>query len=139
MKEALGNTFIVNIVILFVVVFMFLFVGSMSYTKAYKIKNKIINFIEDSGTYDATTIDNINTTLKQMGYRVVSGVPKCNDRGGTLLTTDANNYRYCIVEFESSKGIYYGVTTYMYFDFPIINSLLEFPVYGETKVIGILN
>ena len=111
----------------------------MSYSKAYKIKNKIINYIEDSGTYDRNTKDKISAKLKEMGYRVVSGTPKCNDRGGTLLTSEANNYRYCIVEFKNDKGVYYGVTTYMYFDFPLINALLEFPVYGETKVIGILD
>lgn len=138
MREAFGNTFIVNIVLLFVVVFIFLFVGSISYTKAYKIKNKIINYIEDSGNFEKQTQDKIKATLKEMGYRVVRGKQQCNDRGGTLLTRDSNSYRYCVVEYENDKGVYYGVTTYMYFDFPLINALLEFPIYGETKIIGIL-
>lgn len=139
MREALGNTFIVNIVIIFVIVFVFLFVGSISYTKAFKIKNKIINYIEDSGSFDKATQERIAATLKETGYRVVAGVPKCNDRGGELLTREANNYRYCVVRYTNDKGTYYGVTTYIYFDFPIINSLLEFPVYGETKIMGILD
>lgn len=139
MREALGNTFIVNIVILFIVIFVFLFVGSISYTKAFKIKNKIVNYIEDSGSFDKKTQERIAEMLKGTGYRVVAGNPKCNSRGGEVLTKEAGNYRYCVVKFENEKGTYYGVTTYLYFDFPIINSLLEFPVYGETKVIGILD
>lgn len=138
MREALGNTFIVNIVLLFIVVFIFLFVGSISYTKAYKIKNKIVNYIEDDGNFGKETQDQIKSSLKQMGYRVVRGKQKCNSRGGTLLTTDSNSYRYCVVEYQNDKGVYYGVTTYMYFDFPLINTLLEFPIYGETKMFGIL-
>ena len=49
MKEAISNAFLFNIVIVFVVVLIALFVGSLSYTKAYKVKNKIV---EETDPYE---------------------------------------------------------------------------------------
>ncbi len=139
MREAIGNAFIVNIIVIFIVVFIVIFAGSTSYTKAYKVKNQIINIIEEHhGDYVGATAD-INNYLGEVGYRV-GGNGTC-PAGSTAAVS---NYRYCYAKITQNTGserggnYYYRITTYMYFELPIIESLIRIPVSGETKTFGIL-
>ena len=52
MKEAIANVGVFNIMIVFVVVLLTLFVGSLGYIKAYKVKDYIINEIETDEGWD---------------------------------------------------------------------------------------
>lgn len=145
MKSAIGNTFIVNFIIIFAVVFIGLFVGSISYTKALRIKNRIIDIIEENNGYNNTDVaSEINEYLKDVGYRISktnSADCKLDGTGYTVVfptSSTASNYDFCIFEFTNKKGTYYGVKTYMYLDLPIIGDNIKIGVYGETKTLGIL-
>lgn len=145
MKEAIGNSFVFNFVILFFVIFIFFFVGSLTYTKAFKVKNKIIDTIEIyEGNISSGNIMNssfqsdVDKKLSEIGYRI-SNETTCKTDGrfgnGQQLTKGgSSNYRYCVYRFETSRGNYYGVVAYMYFEVPIIGTKLELPIYGETKI-----
>ncbi|MFI3307327.1 MAG: hypothetical protein R3Y21_02045 [Mycoplasmatota bacterium] len=143
MREAIANASIFNIMMVFIGVIIALLVGSLSYTKAFKVKNGIIEFIEntDSGysANQSTVEEQIESFLIDIGYRVNSnGINNCPTvsgatNGGAALNPNSN-YQYCIYGFESSRGMYYKVVAYMYFDFPIISSLLTIPVSGETII-----
>lgn len=135
MREAIGNTFIVSIIITFVIVFIILFATSTSYTKAYKVKNKIIDIIEENNGVSPAVYAEIDQFLGGIGYRVNSSNRKCPDGG----ENPSSSYRYCITPKTTSKGTYYVVTAYMYFDVPILSTILEMPVKGESKILGILN
>lgn len=147
MREAVGNVFIVNFIITFVGIFIFFFAGSTAYTKAFKVKNKIINIIEEYETYNNSDVKaKINDYLSEAGYRVITSYT-CPMRDGSKVVNGANgnsnvinDYQYCIYEFTDNDSEndykYYGVQTYMYFDFPIIGKTIAIPVYGETKVLG---
>lgn len=140
MREALGTTFIVNLIVIFIIIFVILFAGSTGYTKAYKVKNQIVNIIEENrGVIGATTKKEINDYLGRVGYKVGGKVTlpkKCEQ--------NTNGYRYCIEKIDQSgdgengRKYYYRVTTYMYLEIPIIASLIQIPVSGETKTFGIL-
>jgi len=146
MKSAIGNTFIVNFIIVFTVIFITLFVGSLSYTKALRIKNRIIDVIEENNGYTSSEATEIEKYLQEAGYRigtVNSNGCTLNKENGTYevvypSTTPSNKYDYCIFKFETTKGSYYGVKTYMYLDLPLIGDKLKIGVYGETKILGIL-
>lgn len=135
MRNAIGNALLFNIVITMIILIIAFLAASLSYTKAFRVKNNIINSVEKNNGYNQAEIDAL---LSEVGYRVnEKGIQTCvanGHTGGQVLTT-ASNYRYCIVKHTVTHGVYYGVTAYMYFDIPIINSLLEFPIYGESKVI----
>lgn len=159
MKEAISNSLILSLVIIFLVIFIILFAGSTAYSKAFKVKNRIISIIERhertvyySGVNNAEVLDEIEKALSDAGYTVVSGNDtKCSNamkrryantnKTYNVVNTGSSTYRYCIAEFydETTKmqGKYYAVITYMYFEIPIIGARLEFPVYGETKTLGI--
>ena len=151
MREAIGNAFIINFVIVFVGIFIFFFAGSLAYTKAFKVKNKIINIIEERGSYDTSSEDlktEITNYLKDAGYRIVS-TGSCPTREGMELVNGSNGnnniingYLYCVWKNENesdTRGTYYGVQTYMYFDVPIVGQTVTIPVYGETKYLGMFN
>ena len=145
MREAIGNSFVLNFIITFFVIFMFIFVGAIAYTKAFKVKNRIVDTIEN---YDGNIVNSnglnsnvkseIDDELGKMAYRI-SDKHDCNnsrfnDRTNMKKIETQSDYRYCIYETETEKGKYYSVVAYVYFEIPIINVKLEFPIYGETRI-----
>lgn len=60
MKGAIGNAFILNMVITFILIFYSLLIASMALTKTYKVKNYLLNHVAsfDSKIYDGFKIDN---------------------------------------------------------------------------------
>ncbi len=133
MKDAIGNALLSNIILIMIVLMIAIISGSLSYSKAFRVKNNILNIIEQYG-YDQTRIDNY---LNTVGYRVNPlGVQSCPRKysGGRVLN-GVSSYRYCVVEYTTPRGKFYGVTAYMYFDIPLGQDVFIYPVYGETKVI----
>jgi hypothetical protein len=148
MREAIGNTFIVNLIMVFIAVISALLIGSISYSKAFKVKNRIIYTIEKYGGWDNSSSTNIVRTeieasLKDIGYQLklansaYYGGKVCPSRSGATTvyggTGETVTYHYCVYEYNNEKGHYYGVTTFMHFDIPLIGNYIEFPVYGETR------
>ncbi len=131
MREATGGAYLLNVVIIIVSVVILFFVGILSYSKAYRTKNRIIEIIEENNGYNTTTIDMISTDLNTMGYNTTLN-KKCSS--DNLNTT---TYNYCVYySNNASNGSYYKVVTYVHFDVPIIGGLINIPVKGETKILG---
>lgn len=145
MKESIGNAFIFNLVIIFIGIAIALLVGSISYSKAFKIRNRIIATIENCNGYttEKTSINNlcdrdggakaiIDEDLRAIGYKI--STRSCPIRNGVEDLANSD-YHYCIYEFNNSRGTYYGVTVYISFDIPIIGDTIKIPIYGETKTL----
>ena len=155
MKEAIANAGIFNLVIIFVIILIAFFIGSLSYSKAFKVKNKIIEEIEKDQAYTTgannSTEDRVEEWIGNIGYRVNTGntrnssnCPTVTGNGGEQgkLVNSDGDYQYCVYEFDTCTaksdkakcGKYYRVTAYMYFDIPILSGLLRIPVSGETMI-----
>lgn len=131
MREATGNALLVMMVSTIIGVIMVFFVGSISYSKSYRIKNHIINIIEDNRGWNSSE-DEIDAYLADVGYNVRKGNSSCpNDSKCGTAINSTKGYNYCV--YSCNSGTYYKVVTYMKFEFPIIGSVLQFPVKGETK------
>lgn len=149
MREAIGNTFIVNLLMVFIAVMSALLIGSISYSKAFKVKNRIIYTIEKYGGWDSGGSNIVRTeieaSLRDIGYQLKlanssfysSGNKWCPRKNGVDpvygYKGQVITYHYCVYEYNNEKGHYYGVTTYMHFDIPLIGNYVEFPIYGETR------
>ena len=142
MRESLGGSFLLYIVIFFVGVIILFFASIISYSKAYRVKNRIINVVENSPC-NATEVDiikSIDSDLNSVGY-TYSGSSSCNFGGSgtcTNFNTSTNfggNFNYCICKVDNpeSNGYYYKVITFTEFDFPIIKSVIRSSVHGESK------
>lgn len=157
MRESLGGSMLLNLVIIFAGLVIVFFIGILSYSKAYRVKNRIIEIIEKYGTYekiDTSTNTNavtaeLNEDLKAVGYET-SLSKKCNtirsrlinekyDAGLSQNLNKSYGYNYCVFEVNkstNSTGKYYVVVTFINFQVPIIGDFLTLPVYGETKILN---
>jgi len=145
MKESIANSMIFYIVIIFVAILIGVLVTSISYSKAFKVKNRIIEMIENHTKYDSELEEEINEMLGNLGYRVnqyglnnqcptrAHAVNLSGEETGVAIN-QSSKYRYCIYKYNTERGSYYGVITYMYFDLPLVDELV-IPVYSETKTI----
>lgn len=135
MKAALGGGFLLNIVIFIVAIVMLLFVGVLAYSKAYRIKDRIIEVVENNDGYTDDAITMINEDLKASGYMTTSK-KNCKKVDG-FNNLNETSYNYCIYgPFSANNGVYYKVITYVHFDFPLVGGIVNIPVNGETKILG---
>ena len=143
MKDAIGGSLLLNMVVLFSSIIILFFAGIMAYSKAYKIKNRIIEEIEKHAGYDSNVVLEINNDLDNAGYRVATRQQVRSKCGTNNL--NESEYFYCVYlkscgeydEFNNCIGQrHYEVITYVHFQFPVIGDLLTFPVRGETRILG---
>lgn len=136
MREATGNALLTMMMISIITIIMIFFVGSLSYSKAYKIKNYIINEIEDNRGWDNSLMTSIDDYLKNAGYyvrtkqcsdTVTSNAITCN------LVSNNSQYDYCVYSCGTDINIYYKVITHSKFEFPVVGSVIKFDISGETE------
>ena len=136
MKEALGISQLYTFVIVFVSIIMLLLIGSLSYSKAFKIKTRILEIVETNKGFNSDVEDEIDSFLKSAGYPVNPRNNKsCPTVKGTGAINTINNFDYCIYSFETLRGPYYRVTVFISYDIPVISAFLRIPVSGETRII----
>lgn len=147
MKEAIGGTMTIYIIIVFLLLINAYLAFSVNYTKAFRVKNQIISLIEQHEGLTQDAKDEIAEYLNKIKY---VDIP----RGYmNTVTNDDGNYQcesgYCykitVVGEENNsmdelyRGTYYSVITFVNIDIPIFNkifpSLKVFQVKGETKMI----
>ena len=138
MRDATGGALLINIILTFIVIFIALLSSSINYSKAFKVKDRIIDIIEEERAYNDDAKAKIHSYLKDVGY-IISTQQTCScgsDRKCTNLTPTArenSGYRYCVYKYTDANQVYYKVVAYMYFDMPIVSDVLKIPVYGETR------
>ena len=147
MRESFGSIALYNIIIVFIVVTFAILAGTMSYSKAFKVNNRIINAIEKYEGYNESAADEIDKQLITIGYQsraIQKGCPTSR-KGVSLYNINENKfneqYEFCIykdyVKTSEWDGRYvqYGVVSYIYIDFPLIGDFVRIPVYGKTRKI----
>lgn len=141
MREATGQTGLMNIMLFIIGIIIVVLTSSIAYSKAFRVKNKIIDIIEKNGEYNSDARSEIDATLTELGYRTTSPneyTLNCKKIDGyTLDATVYPNHLYCVYKSDKSttEQYYYKVIAYMYFDLPIIGAYIKIPVSGETKVL----
>lgn len=131
MREAIGTTYLLNIIIIFIVTVFAAITGIISYNKAYKVSTRIGDAIERAEGYNDLSKKEIDRVLGSLGYR--KGTIKCPTREGKPGVSDGL-YQYCVYRNDSeakTKHYQYAVLTYMYFDLPLINEI-KIPIYVKT-------
>ena len=150
MREAIGGTFLFNIMIVFIFFFAAFLAIAINYSQAFRIKNQIINYIEQyEGMNNDTSKNEIVDYIKDAGYYrdqpcdCDDGDYSCgntNDsRNGGAVSNSSGSYTVkglCVRELENRNGDkYYRVTTFVGFELPVIGNMINFEVKGETKII----
>lgn len=159
MNGSVGNSLLLYLVVFVVGVVILFYVGIISYSKAYRVKDNIIEIIEKYEGYDDTNEamkDELKNSLSSSGYGIATSakISSLCDNGRVRshmndIDSEAKNnkhavttsdYNYCVFEVKNKSanksGKYYVVVTFVRFDFPLIGEFINIPIYGETKVLG---
>ncbi len=149
MRDAFGGTAMLYIIIIFIVLYVTFVAVAFSYAKAFRAKNRIIDYIEQhEGIRDFNNNEEMNDVL----YSITSNNlydnkidesdiskygPQSGERGRCL-----DKPAVCIVEYNYSDGVipsrYYRVTTFLRIELPIFKLNFTVPVQGETRKIDII-
>lgn len=111
MRESVGGTLLLQIVLVFLTVYIGFMAIVINYGKIFRYKNAIINKIEQNEGYGTCT--DIKDMVSDVGY-----------------TGD-----YVISHVTTSKGAIYNVKIYITFQLPIVRTAIKIPITGETRLI----
>ena len=154
MRESIGGAWLFGIVIVFIFFFSGFLAYSISYTKAFNVKNNIISFIEEYEGYSTSDGDlasqtdtQLNETVEGKAYKLIRNTGynysgsqgiACDgiQNGSPNVTTEGG---YCVVKYcpngRDNSNTHYKITTYIALKLPIINVTVKIPISGETRTI----
>ena len=147
MNESVGSVSLYNIIFVFIIITFGVLAGILSYSKAFRVSQEVVDALEYYNGYNAESKKEINRVMSGIGYRTNAGNlnRNCPKREGVeAIYTQEEPYFYCVYEICEgtdtecllvSSGVYYhwGVVTYIYIDIPIIGGLLQLPVYTSSE------
>ncbi len=148
MRDAIGGVVNIFLISLFMVVISGYMAFNVSYVKAFKVKNKIINLVEQyegNCPINSKCSQKIEEYMTKIGYNTRVEVKDfCPDRKECCR----KDRGYCITSVDvtppnstGDKKAYYKVLTQVNIDIPIINNVMPhmkvFQVTGDTKVIKV--
>lgn len=127
MRESLGGLFLIKIMVVFIVLYNVLLAIAVNYTMAFKVKNEIIDLLEQ---YEgcANAEEAIRNYVSKVGYY-------------RNLPTGENGYTIEAFPDDNRNGTQYRVTTYLNFGFPKIPFVrnitggFRFEITGESKLL----
>ena len=75
MRETIGNTFIIKLVIVFTLLFSAFLALAISYNKVFRMKNEVLSIIEKYEGINDTSLNVINNYFYSNGYTTTNGCP----------------------------------------------------------------
>ena len=150
MRQTIGTTWILQLMILFILLFVGFIILTLNYSKVIKLKNETVSIIEKYEGLNNTSIGFINNYLTTSGYATKG---KCQT--GTYgvygaLSLESNSlenletanpdstYFYCIKKYEGQNiSNYYQITLFYKFNLPVIGNASSYTVKGtSTNIIA---
>lgn len=161
MREAIGATWITGVVLVFIGMFSGYLALSINYSKAFKVKDGIVDRLEKHSGPNKESIDDIASMLEQLAYNSKGSCDRLfnNDTDArrtskfigvnkTHVSKNPTNgtYNYCVLRINSNmtngavvddkKGqlsaAYYRVIVFFTLSLPLIDNFTNFNVTGET-------
>lgn len=147
MRDAFGGVVNIAIIVVFLVIVSGYLAFNVNYTKAFRVKNKIITTLEqyegNCSVINGACDQAITNYMREIGYSVenslsITGYDTCRN-GYCIQEINANTNDDPAIVLEDGDKVYYKVVTVIYIDIPIINKIMPhlkvFQVTGTTKVI----
>lgn len=142
MRESIGGTWLFGLVITFIVFFASFLAVSVNYSKAFNVKNNVVDLLGKYEGNNCRARKAIGKYLNSVGYLVPGKCSTDDEYQGYLLNgeeaTDASKALYCVktIEIDSSTTLdkkYYGVEVFFKIDLPVFGDLTTFRIKGETE------
>ena len=160
MREAIGGSWLLGIVAVFIFLFLFFISYSINYTRAFNVKNEILNYIEHSEGFtmvgkdvDLETIiltDENKETVQYKAYELIrkTGYDYDNVRASDCTRQNKDDLKntlfseggYGVVKVcqdsaNKTQNTYYKVTTFITMKVPVFGIGINIPVSGQTRTI----
>ena len=164
MREAVGGTWLFQIVIVFILLFAGFMCLNINHSKAFNVKDRIIQTIQSNNGLDLTSqCNNLNddTTICEIARYLINNAYRntgsCSGlNNGTVTYTgftregkiaSSGNASFCVAKVNSGGSqnsefqgelpsvSYYRVAVFYQLDLPIFNNLFNFHLTGDTKTI----
>lgn len=160
MREAIGGTWLFQIVIVFVLLFSGFMCLTINQSKAFNVKDRIIQTIQ---SYDGIDLNSqctgsggalceIASYLIDSAYRTTGDCRKESEKDGVTYygftkegKTSNNNAAFCVAKVVSETSnsysaelpsvSYYRVVVFYQLDLPIFHDLFNFKIKGDTRTI----
>lgn len=150
MREAIGTTWIFQLVIIFMLIFVAFLSLSLNYTKAFKIKNELLTTIEkfegltfNESANEPGSVRIINNYLIYNNYRSMGACELGSFGSRSLESTslelaeEGRKYYYCVRKIDrSNKSLpdraKYEIKIFFKFSLPVIGDLFTFSSEGTT-------
>ena len=152
MKQSIGYTLTLNIVIIFIIVVFAVLAMSLSYYKTFKVSNVITHAIEKYEGYNSLAEAEILMKISSLGYNItdieckeeivertgssclaLKNLPASEFDRSQVDETFEGQKGYCIYKCPTVDGYYYyKISTNMLLNLPMLNNILKLPVYNNT-------
>lgn len=149
MRDAFGGAFMIKLFLVFILIYVFFIALALNYAKAFKAKNKIIDYLETNevilksntnvkieGALDEYIASNI---IKGMNYRAEINCSNTNEKqvycaNGIRITSEVSSGTG---KNKNIQGVYYKVEVVVSWEFKALNLLLN--LNGNNKNQDILS
>ena len=137
MRDSFGGVFMFRLMIVFIFIFVSFSAVSLNYAKSFRVKNKVISFIEENeitnlngGNMD-DNLSKLEDILKRSDYN-----KSCTDGNGAIQSAEGKAEGYCYngivilkekeekIEGTNSTRIQYQVITYADWNLGMLNKIL---------------
>ena len=115
MREAIGGTMLMQIVLVFLIVYIFFMAVVINYGRVFRAKNTLVTYIEAEEGFKEGGVRSLKEKAAEIGY--------------------TGKIHACYTEGKDTK--YFSIMLYINFDLPLVSDPIEIPVAGETS--GIRN
>ena len=149
MKEAIGQVFSLEFIIVFVLLLSGYLAWNVNYTKAFRVKNEIRSIIQKNEGLTEDAMLDIAEYMNKVNYNQNKDFSNwCSDGGFYTCTIDGRSF--CMDVRTSNKygtdadgnniAAYYTIYTFVDMNIPVLNKMLPFTaglfsVTGETSLI----
>ena len=140
MRESVGSTWTLQLVIGFILLFVAFLTLSLSYSKSYKIRNETLSIIEKYEGLTSESIGIINNYMTYSGYKATGNCPDgwygVEDLASTsmpVLASSDKKYYYCVAKHDVyHKRSYYELKVFFKFNIPVLGDFTTFSITGTT-------
>lgn len=142
MKDSIGYTVTINIIIIFIIIIFAFLSAAIIYYKSNKIGNVITSSIEKYEGFNELAQSEIERNMSSLGYNKHSiscpSTTSCSRTAGKgelviinkIKTSDSG---YCVYLCNEGDYYYYKIKTNMMINIPIINDVLNLPIFTTTN------
>lgn len=127
MRDAFGGAFLIKLLVIFLGIYIAFMAVALNYAKAFRVKNQIINYIEQYEGYNDLSKAKIDDYVAKIAY-YVKGI-------NTNEQCYAEGYCVASMAYTENRGEYFLVTTYIHLELPFFGLSFNIPIKGETRLI----